>query len=272
MSDKNSKVATIDKLTEEVLRSFISDELCAIQIPRYCAPELSRRLAQWFAFSPELENYTHEIRNGNQVKYLEYGVERLGVPFNSTYGKEANSPEKLLYYDSALSGLRRVREKCAPELSPIDKLRLELDELWPYGANVGAFEGRKMFVGIGRVMRAKTSGIAELQPHFDAVPEAIVNLRAQYAANIYLKLPAAGGELEIWDIPPIPLDQIEGESDNRDWRSKLPPSFLVTPREGDLIIFNTRRPHAIRSFAEGHRVTLQSFIGLAANHSLTFWN
>jgi hypothetical protein len=268
----NHKVAKVDQLSTDVLRSFVQNELCAIHVPLYCDPYLCRQLGEWFAYNPELENYTHEIRNDDGVKYLEYGVERLGVPFNSTYGKKLDSPEKTLYYELASKGIRRVREKYAPHLSPIDKLRLELDELWPHGANVAAFEGRKMFVGIGRVMRAETSNIAEFQPHFDAVPQALANLQAQYAANIYLVMPEQGGELELWDAPPLSLDQLENEHVDHDWRSELPSSFLVAPRHGDLIIFNARRPHAIRSFPDGCRVTLQSFLGLTESQSIVFWN
>jgi len=157
-----------------------------------------------------------------------------------------------------------------PYLSPIDKLRLELDE--NYGANVAVFEEKKMFVGIGRVMRADGSVNSELQPHFDSLPPDFFPLDGQFSANVYLKVPESGGELEVWNVPPIPANEIVDSDPNKDWRKELPNSIKIKPNVGDLIMINTRRAHAIRRFDEGIRVTIQCFIGYKKDKPLYLWN
>ena len=91
-----------------------------------------------------------------------------------------------------------MRTLARPAVTPIDKLRLELDEQFPHGATVARFQGRKMLTGIARITRAAYSQIVAEQPHFDALPEKYGVLDAQLAANIYLAVPPKGGELEIW--------------------------------------------------------------------------
>lgn len=267
----SEKILTLDKLDLASLKAFFSNKICAIRVPNYADTQLCDRLTNWF-LNNKIEEYEHEVRDDKGVRYLKYGVGRVGVAYNTTYNKAANSPEIQKYYNEALPGIRSLRDAMAPNLSPIDKLRLELDELWPNNASVAAFEGKKMFVGIGRIMIPETSHLAEAQPHFDSVPEKLSMLSGQFSANIYLTLPPSGGELEIWDIPPLPISEIDNADINKDWRSNLPQSLLIKPEKGELILINTRRAHAVRKFDKGERATVQCFIGLKADNSLVFWN
>ena len=269
---QNERVLTLDRLDLSSLEALFTNDICAIRVPNYAESEMCNNLSNWFLKSDNIEEYHHEVRVDNKVKYLKYGVGRVGIAYNTTYNKPADSAENKRYHDEALSGIRSLREAMHPYMSPIDKLRLELDELWTYNASVAAFEGKKMFVGIGRVMRPETSHLAETQPHFDSVPEKLSMLAGQFSANIYLKLPPSGGELELWDIPPLPITEIDNADLDTDWRSNLPQSLLIKPEKGDLILINTRRAHAVRKFDEGERATVQCFIGLKADNSLVFWN
>jgi 2OG-Fe(II) oxygenase superfamily len=161
-----------------------------------------------------------------------------------------------------------MRGFATPALAPIDKLRLELDEQFDEGASVASFQGRKMLTGIARITRAASSHLSAEQPHFDALPEKYARLDAQLAANIYLQVPGAGGELEIWDVPPLhPMSQVPD-----DWRAMLPGSIKIRPQQGELIIFNCRRPHAVGEFTGTDRVTAQTFIGWQKEAGLQLWN
>ena len=267
----NDRVLTLNNLDLASLEALFTNKICAIRVPNYADSDMCDNLSSWFLKNENIEEYHHEVRVDDKVKYLKYGVDRVGVAYNTTYNKPADSAENIKYHHEALSGIRALREAMHPHLSPIDKLRLELDEIWTYDASVASFEGKKMFVGIGRVMQPETSHLAETQPHFDSVPEKLSILSGQFSANVYLKLPPSGGELELWDIPPLPITEIDNADLDTDWRSNLPQSLLIKPEKGDLILINTRRAHAIRKFDQGERATVQCFIGVKADHSLALW-
>ena len=172
------------------------------------------------------------------------------------------------YFSEAPLAIERLRQYSSPAMTPIDKLRLELDERFANGARIANFLNRKMLAGIGRITRASHSHLSAVQPHFDALPIKYARLDVQLAANIYLRVPNSGGELELWDVSPLsPYSEVP-----KDWRSELPTSLKIKPRLGDLIIFNCRRPHAISEFSEGDRVTVQMFIGYEKGKSLQLWN
>jgi len=267
-----TRCVEVASLSEEILTDLFENRICAVQVPQYASAEICSMLARYFHDNSQLEDYYHEVRKGNEVNFLQYGVQRLGVPYNTTYGKEKTSTEWLRYYEETLPTIRAVRSVCSPNLSPIDQLRLELDELWPHGASVGNFDGKKMLVGIGRIMRPETSYLAAAQPHFDSLPQRVADLVSQFAANIYLEMPSVGGELEMWDIDPLSVDKIDNADSDANWREVLPESFLIKPKVGDLILFNTRRAHAIQQFSSGNRITLQCFIGMHKNRSISVWN
>src|SRR5262249_30115677 len=100
---------------------------------------------------------------------------------------------------------------------------------------------------------------------------AVYKQEGQFSANIYLEVSDDGGEIELWDYPPLHPSEIAADSKS-DWRAALPESFLVTPKRADLILFNTRRPHAVRSFDKGRRITIQCFIGFRKGEPLSLWN
>jgi hypothetical protein len=271
MTSQNERILTVEALDLNYLKAFFNNEICAIRVPDYISTELCDRLSSYF-LNNDIEEYHHEVRDNKGVQYLKYGVGRVGIAFNTTYNKAPDSEEISRYYNEALPNMRKLRNSIAPFLSPIDKLRLEMDELWPYNANVAAFEGKKMFTGIGRIMFPETSYLAETQPHFDSVPDKLSTLIGQFSANIYLTIPPTGGELELWDIPPLPISEIDSADLDKNWRSTLPPSLLIKPKKAEMILINTRRAHAVRKFDEGKRITIQCFIGLKSDNSLVFWN
>lgn len=268
---KEDRILTIDKLTEDALKSFINNEVCAIRVPHYTEEFLCDKLADQF-LKQEGEEYSHEIREGDKIKYIYYGVKRIGVAFNTTYNHPVGSPEWERYYKEALEGTRFVRNVAYPYLSPIDHVRLELDELWTYGANIANFEGKKMFAGIVRITLPKKTLEEPERPHCDSVPDRFVQLKSQYAANIYLSMPEEGGDLEMWDREPLPINEIDNENINKDWRNEGLPYLSIKPKKGDLFLINTRRPHSIKGFQEGTRVSLQFFFGLTSDNRIVIWN
>ncbi len=268
-----SRIKTVGQITPDILAEMFNQDLLAIRVPHYIGTTLCDELSQWFIQAKDLECYHHDIMINGNINYIDYGVDRLGVSYNVTFGKGEHSAEYKRYYDTALSTIHEIRKACQDRLSPIDKFRLEMDENWVHGARIACFDKKNMTLGIGRVMnRPEKSHMTEIQPHIDLLPPNIPDIIGQYSANIYLSLPTLGGELELWDVPSIPADEVLLMQSDHDWRSEHPDSILITPTKGELILINTRRPHAIRSFSSGNRVTQQCFVGVKQDRSIVLWS
>jgi hypothetical protein len=262
------RIATRERLTQVDIQDVILGNILVLKIKNYYPADASVTLAEKIINSNKVEQYTHEVSKGSSIEKLYFGVDRLGTPFNSTYGENFDSLAHKLYYQGAQNGIQAMRAFTSPNLGPIDKLRLDLDEICVPGATVASFQGQKMLAGIGRITRSELSHLSAFEPHFDALPTEIQELDAQLAANIYLRVPEVGGELEVWDVPPMtPLAKEPSK-----WRASLPDPVAVKPAAGDLILFNCRRPHAIRAFAGPDRVTVQMFIGYKRSEPLMLWN
>ncbi|KAB8029213.1 2OG-Fe(II) oxygenase [Fluviispira multicolorata] len=264
----SQRIQKVKKLNSQNLESLITDNCLVLIIEDFYSKESSKILAEQILKSIHIEKYTHELIEETKLVQKYYGVDRIGNPFNSTYGLSPENETVNKYYEEINTSRERLRNYSYPAITPIDKLRLELDEQFIHGANVANFQGKKMLAGIARIAKENLSYLSAEQPHFDALPEKYCKLDEQFAANIYLKIPDSGGELEIWDVPACnPLAAIPD-----DWRAHLPNSIKISPTIGDLIIFNSRKPHAISSFRGEARISLQTFIGYKKNHALQIWN
>ncbi|MBH2760546.1 2OG-Fe(II) oxygenase [Serratia ureilytica] len=269
----HNKIIVSEFLNENDLKELFSGEALAIHIKGYVDSNISNKLSDFFLSHNDLEHYPHDIKKGDEFIYIDYGVDRVGVSYNTTFGQPKNSASYKRYFDKALPTMRGVRNFCSPLLSPFDKFRLELDEVWSPGASIANFEGRKMLAGMARVMkRPELSVLGEKQPHVDGLQEQSVNLQGQFSVNIYIRPTSSGGELELWDVPPIPITTLIEDNPEYDWRGELPQSVIIKPGQGDLIIINTRKPHTIRSFTEECRISIQSFIGVLNSNHLMLWN
>jgi hypothetical protein len=263
-----NRIFRTTRLSSDVLNRLISDEISVLIVEDYYPHGHALRLSDEILASQKIERYTHEVIEEGELVQKYFGVDRMGLPFNSTYGLRSGHPLLERYYKEARQSIDRLRVMSAPMVTPIDKLRLELDEYFAPGATVASFQDRKMLAGIARITKADLSHLSADQPHFDALPEGIAKLDQQFAANIYLKVPDTGGELEVWDVKPVdPLSATPC-----DWRGELPRSQLVKPKVGDLILFNCRRPHAVAAFKGEDRVTVQMFIGYKNGQPLQMWN
>lgn len=271
-SPRNTSVWVLSQLNEQALMSFLSNQVTALHVKQYVSPKLCRLLSQYFIEHEHRTKYQRKIELNHQSTILDYGVERIGGAYNTTYGKSKRSPEWKAYYHQALQGMQQLRQICSPYLSPIDRLRVELDEQWPQGCNLANFEGRKMFAGLGRVCDAENSHVLAEYPHTDSLPQIYAMLAQQFSANVYLQLPNSGGELEIRDLPPIDPEESTINLSFKILWGRAGEPILIKPAVGDLVLFNSRKPHLVRSFKRGTRVTLQCFLGVYPDQRLVLWS
>ena len=265
------RIITAESLNQESLAALMADRTLALRVTNFSEINLCNRLAACYEKHPKKTNYTHEIYVDGKPVQVDYGVTRIGTPYNLTYGKAQDDFLVQKYYDEALSTIIEIRNACSPFLAPIDKLRLLLDELHIYGAQLARFEGKPMLAGIARITRAKARRLEE-QPHFDHLPPRYYGLDRQFSANVYLTVPKKGGELELWSHTPLTPTQISSAAPNKDWRSELGKSVWLKPQQGDLIIINTQRAHAVRTFHKGSRISISCFIGYKRGKPLLLWS
>lgn len=272
ISSESSTVKIIenDFLSLADLESLFNGEINAIRIPNYYRDESKKANGSYFSKSNSLECYDHELKTGESIEYLDYGVDRFGVSFNTTYNDCPDAKDR--YYNNVVKNIRTIRDVFSGELSPFDKFRLELDEIWTGPVSIANFENKKLMSGIVRVMnRPNDSELISAQPHVDLLPLKYAKLAGQFAVNIYLSVPENGGHLELWDSPVVEHHKADDECAG-DWRGRLNDSTYIKPESGDLIIFNSRVPHAVSQFSNGPRVSIQSFIGLSPNRELQLWS
>ncbi|MBY0442778.1 MAG: 2OG-Fe(II) oxygenase [Mycobacteriaceae bacterium] len=260
MISTSPRVEVQQQLSLPGLMGLIERRTLALRIPMYYPVDTAARASQLV-----IQGYGTEGVGG---------AKRFGTPFYDTH----DNPDVLeSYYSEAVAVQRRMREIFTPFQSPIDKMRIELQEVWPAGALPENLDGRNLFVGLGRVFENAVEGL----PHQDVLrrdspePKA-ATLRAQLGSNIYLQCPAAGGELEIWDkyFSDAEFTQLKKPGSYGIERHKLPPpTVVIAPEPGDLIVFNSESVHAVQAIQGQTRVSVSSFIGYRGVQApLTMWS
>ena len=256
------------------LLDLLAGKILALRIPSYYHHEQAEQISEDLIEQDTLERYH---------RAPDVGVQRTGITFLETKGNE-----KMLerYYQQAPACNRNIRYTCSPFISPIDKLRLDLGDIWLAGACIENIHNRTMLAGIGRVFEDNF----ELPPHQDILARDVSdapiypsypfsNLVTQLSANIYLRTPKFGGELEIWNVKPQTTKQPEIHEKEYKYegiidRRTLPTATaVIKPQIGELILFDSTRVHAVRASHGGPRVSMSMFIGYRnQNEPLTYWS
>jgi 2OG-Fe(II) oxygenase superfamily len=201
-------------------------------------------------------------------------VRRIGMAFYETENKADLVDD---YFKSARLNIANFRAACAPYLSPIDKLRCTLDEVWPSGANLQTLDERKMFIGLSRMVEAGTTFLAHHDKFSEDAPgyAESTSLLAQFGANVYIQMPESGGDLVMWEkeISTPAFDELRGDAYGVSIERLGKPDVTVTPTPGDLFIFNSRKMHAVLMGTGRSRLALSCFVGYRGpSQPLTFWS
>ncbi len=147
----SKKILDVDRLNFEILQRLVCREIIAIRVRSFFSELSCQR------FCEIVEDSSLKGRYVNAPD-----INRIGQAFFESQASEAMRSE---YAENALDWVKLMRTECAPLLTPIDKLRLELDEAWRAGSMLGTLFGRKMFAGLVRVFNAGS----EAEPHVDVL-------------------------------------------------------------------------------------------------------
>jgi hypothetical protein len=250
LSTQNIQIS--NQLTQEELIKLATGQIQAIRIPNYYPQDLCETMGKRLIEHPLFGYYVNAPDIG-----------RIGMAFFETIA----SPDlHQKYYEQANSAIQMVRDIFYPHVSPLDQLRLQLQEVWAQGANIENIEGRHMFVGLTRVFQDGAGAL----PHQDILAwdapgnERAAEILAQLTANIYLTTSEVGGEVELWKqrLSAEEYDALRFENQYGLDRSRIaPPDLTIKPQVGDLILFNASNLHAVSAASGGYRVTLSMFIG-----------
>ncbi|WP_030025289.1 2OG-Fe(II) oxygenase [Streptomyces monomycini] len=252
------------ELTRDSLLRLARREIAALHVPGFCDRRVAAEVAGKAVRHKALGNY--------HKKYTST-VGRVHLPHIDT----AWNPELTArYHDAALPSIHEVRDLFAPYLSPVDHVRLLLQECWPAGAELLRLRGRPCFVGALRVFRPRTS---VFHPHNDRIeqetdaPEA-AGVSEQLVANIYLQVPEEGGDLQLWRREPTSAEsRTIQEVEGLDPATVEPPDHVIHPQAGDLIVFSSRMLHAVTPARGGHRVGMAAFIACKGpDEPLRYWS
>jgi hypothetical protein len=256
-----------NELNEDSLKKLFEKNISAIHIPNY----ISRDLCEIIYENIKTDLSDNKWENTDMFQ-------GYGLPVNFMFGPTAN--DCINYFSQVLPIIRKLR-LISGGLSPVDKLRLELDEIWPDGSRItnnNPFK-RKAFVGLTRLMNSDglvgNETMEKGLVHIDG-PLKCNSGSGTFSSNIYIKTPTIGGELCLWDVSLTKntsekIDKLQNLLDNafdKKFREEiqsllqriLPKPIVIKPEIGDLIILNSCQPHAVKGFQRGVRLSMQTFI------------
>lgn len=257
-----SAVRVSETLAKEDLADLIAHRIQVLRVPNFIPEGACREVSAGLKST----GY-HDYRNAPQVG-------RIGM----SYFETAKDPEVAdHYFSTALENINLLRTACAPHPCPMDIFRCTVDEIWDAGCMIQTLYGKKMFVGLSRCMKP---GVP-LKAHHDMfgrhapdTPEA-ESLVSQFGVNVYVDVPETGGELAMWNNEISDDEFLEQRAD--DYAIPLeklgPHDFSVKPEDGDLILFNARKLHAVLPGSGTDRLTISAFLGFRGDDEpVTVWS
>ena len=272
-----SKILVKDNLNMESINTLFRDNsVLAIRVPGFCSNEVARKLG-----NEALKEYANWKLGGKIVTDMCYA--------GGSIPKEVACNNKQSFIDYFLQNNEYVNSQ--RELSnqewPVDRLIEQLSEFWLGGAKLGSWLGQTFRPAITRVMDVKHSYNQQSLKtgfiHTDNYSN-INSTSGLFSANIYLNIPEEGGELHIWNVNMSQDRSIRERISSKifrliqaslfnitiqkQFREFLPEPYIIKPELGDLIIFNTSRPHSVSPILKGKRVSIQLFIRKKGQGSL----
>jgi hypothetical protein len=252
------------ELNTDTLLKLAAREIGAIHVKGFYPKAVAEKVADYAIDHPKLGHYNKKYTSS---------VGRICMPhIDSEWNEEAARK----YHSEAVENIHDLRSMFAPYATPADQVRLLLQEYWPGGANIQRLHGRTCFVGAIRVFRPSTS---KFYPHHDRIDEEsnapeLEGIVEQLVANMYLRTPTEGGDLQLWLRDPSEDEKVL----IRDVEGLLPesvesPALVLHPDAGDLIIFSSRMLHAVTPSRDNHRIGMAAFIGCYGPHRpLAYWS
>lgn len=251
-----------DAFSANDIQDLISGKLACLRIPHYFSNDYCSTVAE------RIQNHPNTGVFGMAKK-----VGRLGMAHI-----EITDQEKLSTYQAqAVASTIQNRHVFAPFGSPIDRLRAELEDIWPHGAYLETVNGHKAFAGICRMLDADIT----VPAHNDNIGRDLPDnadaqkITTQLSACIYLQVPESGGELRLWmqdadQTAPLTTKDAEMFGLKNHTTS---PKHEIKPQVGELLLFNISKYHGVAPGKGKTRINTGLFIGYRGDDQpLTYWS
>jgi hypothetical protein len=225
--------------------SLLSGRILAIRALDFFSPTIAYKAAEQIAVCSELSYYSNAAM-----------IAKVGLAYFETIDGELSKRE---YFERAATFQKQVDAFFYPDSSPAERMRAFLDRSWPFGCRVLRNNiGNEFFYGLLRIFKG-----SEAITHVDRIEwddHTINQPLAQIALNTYIGIPDDGGELALWNFSPSKeFYESAGKAYGID-ESLLQraPDLTIAPSIGELIVFDSRRLHAVRK-GVGTRITCSCF-------------
>ncbi|HEX8102418.1 MAG TPA: 2OG-Fe(II) oxygenase [Solirubrobacteraceae bacterium] len=244
------------ELSPRTLAQLMDGTLQVIWHPGFYPSDLCDRVLPRISEACENASYT-----------LTADLQSLGT----SIGEAAESAgTRTNYFETASATTQLIRDdlfRSAP--SPLDRLRVLLDEYWPAGAHAARSADGRLHMLPGIVRRWPRGGQAN--PHIDQRENGVLDhlgLERRIGMNVYLEVPEAeaGGEIEFWwRISEDDYTDMRRDDYGLDRSAIGPAPHALSPQAGDLVMFDAAIIHGVAAVTAGSRVTAACFAGFSGN-------
>jgi hypothetical protein len=257
-------VVETEELNRDLLKGLFDDKIAAIVVPGFIAEEKCELAVKGI------------LAHG--FEYYKYVYPRIGKIGITQFEYSHNSEQKKEYFAKVpqANAVRKEMFRQSGDLVP--RVVRCLREVWGENAEIATEEGTReqYFAGLVRVLSEPLLLHYDWAP-FDGPAWTISQISAQSTWNIFLQT-GLGGATVVYDRPwkneSDEIYAISGSYEYEHLAVKGAYSVRITPRAGDLILFNSRNFHEVEETkGEMERITVSSFIGLIEAHDkLIFWS
>lgn len=217
------------------------------------------------------------LRALTAVRFEAYEVERVYPPvlrYGVGVSDHRRGNEIADSYWDALGEHTRAWDRLGLSFDPFAACRAALAADWPQGVAIGRHHDRMMGAGVAR---EPDNGF---QVHYDDALREFTgnlldaNLVAQFAFNLYLTVPAHGGETVVWRHRWNPADEAYRLPNSYGFAEDVvggAESFEIKPVVGEALLFDPRNFHAVRPSLDGRRIALGFSVGMTDRGELWAW-
>lgn len=259
---------TLSSLDSGSLRELVDRKVAYLRLPAFYPAAHCERAVKALGRRDKLSPYSVEDVGKIGITVMDHNPDDRGNDCSEGRRKYFAAQEKSESERKAIFGA---------QTDPVDAVADVLDRSWPTGAGraYSGEHGRPYFAGI--VRNVTTAPIHNDWAKRDAPDWEIGQIIQQLTWNIYLQMPASGGEIVLYQKLWSREDAKHMGSDSFFYESEVVsgwPSVRFRPEAGDLVLFDPTHFHEVTGcVGDRARWSISSFIGIeAADKPLVMWS